>query len=457
MKKLLLLILIIFSAISSVSAEDPVFEDYIYTILSNGTAEITGYTGEQTAITIPERVQDEIPVTSIAGSVFSGNKTIETVIIPEGIVSIGDHSFAECTALEMVSLPESLQWLGDLVFQGDINLAEINLPGNLIRIGMNPFDRCDLLESFAISENNTYYLSEDGVLYDRKAGALISYPAGKTDSTYSVPDWVTEISAAAFSENRFISEITIHENVTDIEGNPFCGCTSLTDIIVSPFNINFEAEQNTFYNRKTRELIAYLWNSDKDYYSVPSGIRSIGNEAFYKHQELKRIDLPKNLVSIGDAAFAESGLSSIKIPDSVVSIGSSTFSGCEALESVTLSENLTQLERYTFSECTALKSIVFPKALNIIGEGAFYKCESLTELKLPENLYFIGDYAFLACTGLTSIDFPDHLYSIGRGAFFGPENLSVTVAPGSLAEEWAIQNGVPIDHKDVTYILTESI
>ena len=460
MKKELLLILFILTVIMSVSAsygEDMFYEDFTYTILSDGTAEITGYSGEEAEITIPEQVEDEIRVTSIGSGVFANNEILKSVTIPEGVVSIGDHSFAECKALQSISLPESLQWLGNLVFQGDITLSEITLPENLIRTGMNPFDRCDSLESLDISENNIYYSTEEGVLFDRKANALVSYPAGKTDTTYTIPEWVTDISAAAFSENQYITEITLHENIAAIEGNPFCGCTALTNIVISPVNIDFEVSSNTLYNRKDKNLIAYLWNSDSDSFSVPSGIRSIGNEAFYKHEELQQIKLPETLVYIGDAAFAESGLTSIKIPDSVVSLGSNTFSSCEALESVDLPSGLAQIERNAFSECSSLKEIQFPKTLNVIGEGAFYNCTSLTELKLPEKLFVIGDYAFLFCTGLTSVNFPDHLYSIGRGAFYGIENLSVTVTPGSLAEEWAIQSQVPYELKNVSYMTTESI
>ena len=460
MKSKPILFLIVFTFIVSVSAsfaEDLFFEDYVYTILSDGTAEITGYTGEETDITIPEQVNEGIRVTSIGSSVFAHNEVLETVLIPEGVVSIGDHSFAECTALQSVNLPESLQWLGDLVFQGDITLSEITLPANLIRIGINPFDRCDSLDALEISEDNIYYLTEEGILFDRKAGALVTYPAGKTDTAYTIPEWVTDISAAAFSENSFITEIILHEDITVMEGNPFCGCQALMTITISPLNLDFEIRNNALINRMKKELIACLWSSESESFSVPSGIRSIGNEAFYKHKELHQIKLPDTLVYIGDAAFAESGLTSVKIPNSVVSIGSNAFSGCEALETVSLPSNLAQIERYTFSECSSLKDIHFPKTLISIGEGAFYNCVSLTDLKLPENLFVISDYAFLSCTALTTVDFPEHLFSIGRGAFYGAGNLTVTVAPGSLAEKWAIQSQVPFTHKNVTYITTESI
>ena len=458
MKKLiyiiLMMIIVLLLTIPCI-AENNVYGDFIYTILSDGSAEITGYQGTDTDITIPA-VIDNTPVTSVGTAAFSHNEMIESVSFPDSVLSIGDHCFVECTALHKVDLPPHLQWLGDLVFQGDIKLNEITLPESLVRIGMNPFDRCSSLEAIILSGDNIYYSSENGVLYDLKAKALISYPAAKSDNDYTIPNWINKIAGAAFSENIYINELSIPENVTEITGNPFCGCISLKNIDISPFNTMFETHENSLYNRETRELIAYLWNSEAESFSVRPSVKSIGNEAFYKHHELKKIELPSSIVTIGDAAFADSGLVSIKIPDSVTTLGVSAFSDCQDLETVKLPSGLTRIERYTFSECKALKTIDLPKFLNSIGEGAFYKCESLSELELPENLRFIGDYAFLSCSGLQSVSFPDYLYSIGKGAFFDIENLTVTVAPGSLAEEWAQKNEIQYERKNVTYINSET-
>lgn len=453
-RSILMLITILFAVLPCM-AENSVYNDFLYTIQSDGSAEITGYKGTETDITIPSEINN-IPVTSVGAAAFSNNADIESVSFPESVLSIGDHCFVECTALKKADLPSNLQWLGDLVFQGDILLNEITLPKSLVRIGINPFDRCTSLEKIEFSGDNNYYLTEDGVLFNLKGSALAAYPAAKKNTAYSIPEWISKIDAAAFSENPYLSELTISENIGEISGNPFCGCTSLKKIDISPFNIIFETHENALYNRETRELIAYLWNSEAESFSVRSSVKSIGNEAFYKHHELKKIELPNSIVTIGDAAFAESGLTSIKIPASVITLGVNAFSGCEDLETVKLPSGLTRIERYTFSRCKALKSIEFPKYLNSIGEGAFYKCESLSELELPENLRFIGDYAFLSCSGLNSVIFPDHLYSIGRGAFFDIENLTVTAAPGSLAEEWAIKNEIQFIHKNVTYIISET-
>ena len=72
---------------------------------------------------------------------------------------------------------------------------------------MNPFDRCEKLTEIIFSEENNYYAIENGVLFDKKETILLAYPGGKQDKSYEVPNSVTEIAYAAFSENNFIGAL----------------------------------------------------------------------------------------------------------------------------------------------------------------------------------------------------------------------------------------------------------
>lgn len=432
-------------------AEEMTFNDFIYQILPDSTVEITKYTGMDEYLEIPEMI-DEDPVTSIAEKAFAYNKTLVMISVPETVIYIGDHAFVECTSLRGISLPESLLYLGELAFQGDIELENILLPSSLVHIGTNPFDRCDKLEGIAFSGDNNYYSTENGVLFDSIHNILVAYPAGKTDAAYTIPDWITEIGLAAFSENPHLEGVSIFETLKTMTGNPFCGCVNLKAIRISPFNQYFEIYNNALYNFRESELITYLWGTDQNTYKVQSGTKSIAQEAFYKHKELQTIDLPKTIVSIGSAAFAESGLTEIKIPDNVSVLSDSLFSNCPELKSITLPANLTVIGDYSFFECDALTEIKFPSSLIVIGEGAFTYCTGLTELVFRENLHFIGNYAFLGCSNVKSIDFPSKLLSIGGAAFHEIKDLKVTAEPGSLGEEWALKNGVPVEYKNIEYM-----
>ena len=454
MKKTILLFFVIclfLFSIHTVMAEDFTFEDFTYALLPDGNVEIIRYTGNEEIIEIPAEIED-VPVTSIGKSAFSHMETITEIHLPESITYIDNYAFSECTKLHRVNIPDGILYLGDLVFQGDILLESIELPAGLVSIGMNPFDRCDSLTEIRISDQNNNYSAEEGVLFDRKNNILVSYPSGKEDEIYSVPDWVTEIGFAAFSENNHIKGITLSDEISKINGNPFCGCIGLEAILISPLNQFFEFYQGALFNSNERELIAYLWNSEIDSYTVPAGTRTIGQESFYKHPELKTVKLSQTLTAIKDAAFAESGLREITIPNNVTEISKHAFANCADLETVNLPSNLSRIGEYAFSECEAIKEISFPNSLISIGEGAFYHCTGLKELTFPESLHFIGNYAFLECTDLEIIDFPSNLFFIGGYAFYGIENLSVIVVPGSLAEEWAIIYNVHYDHKEIEYL-----
>ena len=116
------------------------------------------------------------------------------------------------------------------------------------------------------------------------------------------------------------------------------------------------------------------------------------------------LQLPSGLTSIGDDAFAGcTGLTSLQFPSGLTSIGYAAFAYCSGLTSLQFPSNLTSIDDNAFSDCTGLTSLQFPSGLTSIGVCAFNNCSSLTSLELPSGLTSIGANAFRGCTGLTSI------------------------------------------------------
>ena len=99
MKKFLYTLLFVFTAAiwsrNVCFAEELKFGNFTYELLPDSTAEITGYTGEDKEIVIPDKAEDA-PVTSIGANAFTSNKTVEQITIPVSVVSISDHAFSEC-------------------------------------------------------------------------------------------------------------------------------------------------------------------------------------------------------------------------------------------------------------------------------------------------------------------------------------------------------------------------
>lgn len=93
------------------------------------------------------------------------------------------------------------------------------------------------------------------------------------------------------------------------------------------------------------------------------------------------VTIPSGVTSIGDEAFnSRDDLQSITIPSSVTSIGHSAFAHCTSLTSVTIPSSVTSIEMWTFGNCTNLQSITIPSSVTSIGTNAFFNCKSLTDV-----------------------------------------------------------------------------
>ena len=168
--------------------------------------------------------------------------------------------------------------------------------------------------------------------------------------------------------------------------------------------------------------------------TIPDGVTSIGDEAFYKCSSLTSITIPNSVTSIGNSVFSGcSSLTSITIPDGVTSIGDDAFYWCSSLMSITLPDSVTGIGNSAFSNCWNLTNITIPDGVTSIGEYAFYNCSSLTNITIPDGVTSISAYAFAGCRRLTSTTIPDSITSIGDYAFNGCDSLTSIEIPDSVA------------------------
>ena len=116
----------------------------------------------------------------------------------------------------------------------------------------------------------------------------------------------------------------------------------------------------------------------------------------------------------------------------------------DKIESVTIPDSVTMIGGGAFFGCESLKNITIPDSVKSIGTGAFSSCKSLTSIDIPDSVTSISDWAFSSCTSLKNITIPDSVTMIGGTAFFGCGNLTITCSKGSYAEEYAIQNNIPV-------------
>ena len=446
---------------SNTSTQTITNDDYNYTLLYDGTVEIIRYVGDAVDLIIPTEI-DGRKVTSIGKSAFSFCGNLTTITLPDSITLIGANPFQGCQSLQTIivspdnltlatidgvlfskpdkrlicypcaftaesyTVPMGILSIDDYAFYFCNNLSSVTLPDSLTTIGINPFDMCSSLQTIYVSPDNPTLATIDGVLFSKPDKQLICYPCAFIAESYTVPQGILSIGDAAFDSCDNLTAIILPDSLSIDNSNPFRGCRSLQTIIVSPDHPTLATIDGVLFSKPDKRLICYPRAFTAETYTVPQGILSIGDFAFYSCENLTAITLP----------------------DSLTVIGSYAFNGCYYLTTITLSNSLTAIGNNAFSYCGWLTDITFPDSLITIGDYAFLACDSFTVITLPGSLTTIGNYAFSYCENLSAITLPESLTTIGNNAFIWSVNLTLTVFRDSYAKEYCVANGLAYNYTD---------
>ena len=169
--------------------------------------------------------------------------------------------------------------------------------------------------------------------------------------------------------------------------------------------------------------------------TLPDGIESIGDEAFYCFRGLEKVNIPNTVVSIGKKAFRTcTSFRKISLPDKITVIEDDTFMHCTALNEISMPEHLFSIGRTAFESCTSLRMISIPGTVKNIGFGAFRDCYSLKNITLPEGLTRIEEELFYGCGCLEEIILPNSLIEIDAHAFSECKCLKNIVLPHNICK-----------------------
>lgn len=181
------------------------------------------------------------------------NTNITTLIVKEGVTSIGDYAFLGCYKISNISFPNSLTSIGYSAFDPCSGLTEITLPENLIYLG-----------GYSLTSGNFSSISIPiGITSIEK----YTFANCKKLKSVSLPDTLTSIGEGTFNQCTSLDSFNIPKNVVDIGRYAFWNCTSLKHI------------------------------------EIPSGIPQINEGTFDNCSSLKSISIPSSVVSIGESAF----------------------------------------------------------------------------------------------------------------------------------------------------------
>ena len=267
--------------------------------------------------------------TGIAERAFRNYENLQHVTFPDGLKYINSKAFYACKSLEDIQLPEQLEALGaDAFYTGYYGV----------------------LEKISISENNLYFASVDGIIYDKNLTKIIAVPTNLKNA--EIPDTVTVIPEHAFYSCRNMTALKLPAQLVSIADYAFYDCKSLKNLQF-PDGLTSIGEMSFF-------SCSSLTRAE-----LPDTVTEIGKYAFYGCTELKLVKLSAGMTELP----AESELVMI-IPELVVDTGDDYGLGvpdCENTECVLVYQSI-------FENCFNLRTLIFPKELVKVYDGAFYPC-----------------------------------------------------------------------------------
>ena len=186
-----------------------------------------------------------------------------------------------------------------------------------------------------------------------------------------LPVTLKKIDSNIFVDCTSLTSLHIPKAVEDIDYLAFAGCSSLSAFTVDAANPNYMAADGVLFNKAGTTLVRYP-TGRAGAYTVPSGVISINNGAFYTCGKVTAVSLPAGTVTIRKNAFREcTSLAGIEIPDSVNRIEDSAFWGCKKLTEFTIPSALNELAVSTFMGCDSLLRLGIPPTVTVIGNQAY--------------------------------------------------------------------------------------
>lgn len=298
----------------------------------------------------------KLGVTRISSSMFNGNSslTVADDAMRYGLVTVGNNAFTDCSSMEVHSLPDSVQVIGNYAFKGTRIMLD-RLPNDLSRVQESGFYECDGIRC-ELKLNNLTSIGNYG----------FSYCTGITG--LDTPK-LSSIGNNAFYGCTGIAGSVTLPSAQSIGTNAFYGCTGITEINLPSAQ---SIRDGTF--RGCTGIAGSV--------TLPSA-RWIGAYAFYGCTGITEINLPV-ATSIGGN-----------------NNGTGAFRHCTSLQTVN-APNATTIWQYAFSNCTSLREVNIPSA-TVIYNHAFFSCTSLEAIELPAMLERIEGDVFNGCSSLKSL------------------------------------------------------
>lgn len=306
-------------------------------------------------------------------------------VIPDSVTEIKSKAFYRCLSIETISIHNGVTSIGDLAFYNCINLASISVPNSVTNIGIDAFRGCSKLSSI------------------------------------NLPEGLTSINSGTFQGCRGLTNIIIPNSVDSIGGYAFYDCSGLTSISIpaSIKSIGKSLGSNTVQERFTFEGCSNLskveisnlaaW-CNIDFENASCNPLYIARHLYVEGEEVRRLNLPPEITSIGDYAFARcDSLTFVSIPSNIINIGGYAFYGCTSIDTIIWNakhcSDFSSVNAAPLGETNnnQVSTFIFGDSVEYIPANLCANIHNLSSIIIPENVNQIGPNAFLGCAGLDSV------------------------------------------------------
>ena len=446
-----------------------------------------------------ETIKIPASVTSIGNAIFIGGKvssievdaentayySVDGVLFKDNILM----QYPPCKPDEEYTLPENITGINSQAMTHTQYLKVLNLSaafsGSLLdKILAN----AAVLEAVNAPEEHPGLTSIDGVLYNKKRTTLYYYPIAKPDKVYNIPETVTNTNSSQ-TDSYYLEEIVIPAGGSFI---PYGEMPSLTKYAVAEDNENYSSIDGVAFSKSGDTLVAYPAGKTDETYTVPEGVNTVAQYAFYYSANLKSVDFPDSVTTINNYAFYYSGIETMVLPP-IERISTGMFYYCKSLKSLTIPVTVTRIDD-AFYGCNASSIDIYymggedewnlvkeysnldyyiailnfnPDATPIPtptatpepgetvndGEWTYFKAVESgikilayngydVDLVIPDSfgdtpVTSIGDEAFKAVDFIESVAIPKGVTAIGKNAFAACTALRTVNYDGTLAE-WSM-------------------
>lgn len=267
-----------------------------------------------------------------------------TVIVMDGVKTIGGYAFYYDTGVKEVYLPDSMQTIGEYAFKSCSRMTDLETGGTQ-SIGASAFASCTMLENVTFN------------------------------------DGLRELNESAFSGCTKLKAALLKEGLQSVAAYVFSGCTNLEELEIPSTVRSFPSSGSIMQNCS---------NLGRLVVGAPANLTTgVFRASTATKDKLQEVVIGGGVKSVGSYAFSSSSSSSYALRSTT------------ANARLVIEEGVESLEKNAFYNCTAFTEIVLPESLTTIGDQAFRGLTRTTALYMGGNVTSIGSNAFQNCTNLT--------------------------------------------------------